>query len=1034
MTKPLSTRAQIIKRRTYNRPTNEEGTKFETWEQTIDRCMQHQKWLWERAQGRSLTYQQAEELEELRQLLLENKVGLSGRTFWLGGTDIAQTREVSQFNCAFADLESVHDFVDLMWLLLNGVGVGFWPKPSTLNGFLKPIQNIHVVRSQRTMEQWDAGDRGADANVETWDAETKTWTIRVGDSAAAWAKAIGKLLAGKFPANTLVIDLSEIRAAGIRLRGYGWISSGDRSLSEAMEAIARLMSAKAGRLLSFADIHDIANWCGTVLSTRRSAQIALCDYGSPDWKTFATFKKNYWISNPQREQSNNSLVFWTRPTKEQLSEIFDLMLDAGGSEPGFINGAAARARAPWFAGLNPCGEILLPKNGFCNLVNVNLGAFKGDPAGLMRAYYIISRANYRQTCVDLRDGILQEKWHQNNQFLRLCGVSPTGQAMRPDLTPYDYRILRNEAIAGAYSMAVELNMPRPKNVTTGKPEGCRPETALVTTDQGIYQLSELLVGHPAETEWSRVEGKSVTLEGSMVYPVSRTLRNGKTPTKILKMSYGMEVQSTLNHPWWVEGRGWVETDEILPGDILSLRIHGYRNEVAAKLVTLDFTNRDARRIEIRQPEAMTDDLAWLMGYLWGNGCMSTKKGRFRFISQHRATLEKVQHIMQQQFRLSGANINRCGDRDAFVLDYASMSLMEWVKANGLFKYDADDQMAVIPVAIRASSWRHVIGFIAGLFDADGCVSTSGGRTKCILSTANGNFARHVQDVAAACGIVFGRSHNTKGANRQKGGKSIWLMNVSGRITDDALHAMVQASVKIGNSGWQPKRACKTLGLVEAVSEGGIVETFDVEVDEAHWFYAGAVKSHNTISKCMDATEGAHKPLARYILNNVAFSGHDPLVEILLRANYRVTEHPTRPGDYIIALPVAWDDVEFTRVGGLEVNIDSAVKQLEHYKMMMDNYIEQNQSITISYSPDEVPAIIDWLHENWDHYVGVSFLLRADPTKTAEDLGHPYLPQQPVTKAEYDAYVSTLLPVDIDADTGDEMLDVDDCSTGACPIR
>ena len=219
-----------------------------------------------------------------------------------------------------------------------------------------------------------------------------------------------------------------------------------------------------------------------------------------------------------------------------------------------------------------------------------------------------------------------------------------------------------------------------------------------------------------------------------------------------------------------------------------------------------------------------------------------------------------------------------------------------------------------------------------------------------------------------------------------------------------------------------------------MSEGGIVETFDVEVDEAHWFYAGAVKSHNTISKCMDATEGAHKPLARYILNNVAFSGHDPLVEILRRASYRVTEHPTRPGDYIIALPVAWDDVEFTRVGGLEVNIDSAVKQLEHYKMMMDNYIEQNQSITISYSPDEVPAIIDWLHENWDHYVGVSFLLRADPTKTAEDLGHPYLPQQPVTKAEYDAYVSTLLPVDIDADTGDEMLDVDDCSTGACPIR
>ena len=44
-----STRAQIITRRTYNRPKNEEGTIFETWEETIDRVMSHQRWLWERA-------------------------------------------------------------------------------------------------------------------------------------------------------------------------------------------------------------------------------------------------------------------------------------------------------------------------------------------------------------------------------------------------------------------------------------------------------------------------------------------------------------------------------------------------------------------------------------------------------------------------------------------------------------------------------------------------------------------------------------------------------------------------------------------------------------------------------------------------------------------------------------------------------------------------------------------------------------------------------------------------------------------------
>ena len=54
-----------------------------------------------------------------------------------------------------------------------------------------------------------------------------------------------------------------------------------------------------------------------------------------------------------------------------------------------------------------------------------------------------------------------------------------------------------------------------------------------------------------------------------------------------------------------------------------------------------------------------------------------------------------------------------------------------------------------------------------------------------------------------------------------------------------------------------------------------------------------------------------------------------------------------------------------------------------------------------------PAIIDWLLNNWDCYVGVSFLFRNDPTKNAEDLGYAYLPQEVTTKEAYDAYVSQL---------------------------
>lgn len=200
-----------------------------------------------------------------------------------------------------------------------------------------------------------------------------------------------------------------------------------------------------------------------------------------------------------------------------------------------------------------------------------------------------------------------------------------------------------------------------------------------------------------------------------------------------------------------------------------------------------------------------------------------------------------------------------------------------------------------------------------------------------------------------------------------------------------------------------------------------------------------VKPSGTLSKIMDTTEGVHKPLGKYIFNNVGFSLHDPLVAKLHRAGYRVFENPYDPTSMLVTFPVAWEDVEFTEVEAsdgtiLEVNLESAVDQLNRYKLLMDNYVDHNCSITVSYSPEEVPDIVDWIFNNWSSYVGVSFLYRNDPTKTAKDLGYAYLPQEVVTKEAYLEYVSQLQPFDIDsANSLDELVD-EGCSTGACPIR
>ena len=400
----------------------------------------------------------------------------------------------------------------------------------------------------------------------------------------------------------------------------------------------------------------------TILSSRRSAEIALFEYGQEEWEEFAVAKKDFWLyDNAHRTQSNNSLVFESKPTHAQLSEIFQMMQDAGGSEPGFINAVEARRRAPWFKGCNPCVEILLGNKSFCNLTEIDVAKFKGNNAELHYAARLAARANYRQTCVNLKDGILQEAWHLNNEFLRLCGVGLTGIAKRPDLSAYDYEYLKRTATGAANSMAEELKLPYPKNVTCIKPSG-------------------------------------------------------------------------------------------------------------------------------------------------------------------------------------------------------------------------------------------------------------------------------------------------------------------------------------------------------------------------------------TLSKIMDTTEGAHMPLGKYLFNNVTFNKLDPIVQKMRDANYHVFNHPTDDDGVLVCFPVEYIGVPFSKVNGLEVNLESAIDQLERYKLLQTSWCQQNVSVTISYSPEEAEAIVNWLLLNWDIYVGVSFLYRADPTKTAKDLGYLYLPQEVVTQETYEKYVATLLPVSLeDTNSFDELTDPD-CATGACPVK
>jgi ribonucleoside-triphosphate reductase len=193
-----------------------------------------------------------------------------------------------------------------------------------------------------------------------------------------------------------------------------------------------------------------------------------------------------------------------------------------------------------------------------------------------------------------------------------------------------------------------------------------------------------------------------------------------------------------------------------------------------------------------------------------------------------------------------------------------------------------------------------------------------------------------------------------------------------------------------------------------------------------------VKPGGTQPKVMDTTEGCSKPAGRFIFNNVNFSVHDSLVERLSAAGYRTFLNPNEQDAILVTFPVQYPEIQFDRSGDKWVNQETAIEQLERYKMLMDNYVDHNCSITVSYDQAELEDIASWVHDNWDHYVGVSFLKRTDPTKTAQDLGYQYLPQEVVTREKYEEYANSLQDVDVWEEG--EQIDVEDCAGGVCPVR
>lgn len=208
--------------------------------------------------------------------------------------------------------------------------------------------------------------------------------------------------------------------------------------------------------------------------------------------------------------------------------------------------------------------------------------------------------------------------------------------------------------------------------------------------------------------------------------------------------------------------------------------------------------------------------------------------------------------------------------------------------------------------------------------------------------------------------------------------------------------------------------------------------FDVEYSAEHGFPQSirmtTVQPSGTLSLLPGVTPGIHPAFAPYYVRRVRFGSNDPLIDACRKRGYKVQwdigldgrEDHTRQ---VIDFPCMSPE------GSILAKDMTAVEQLEWVKKMQTDWADNAVSVTVYYRKEELEEIKTWLSKNYDKSVkSVSFLLHSD---------HNFVlpPYEEITKEAYEKLVAKIdFTIPLVQNSFEGTVDLEDCATGACPIK
>lgn len=449
---------KFIFTRTYSRWL-EDAKRRETYEEAVDRVINFFT--------DHITQIRPAHKAAAKKAIINMEVMPSMRMLWAAGKAVEENN-IAAYNCSYVVINDVRTFSEILYILMSGTGVGF-----------------------------SAERRFVDALPMVAARDEKVFPVKVEDSKEGWAKALNQVLTHLWNGHDVAVDYSAVRPRGARLRTMGGRASGPAPLKNLFDYARKLFACKGGKKLTPLEAHDLCCMIADIVvvgGVRRSSLISLSDLSDQDIAECKTGE--FWNHTPHRKQANNSAVYQTKPEGPEFLEEWVTLMKSGAGERGIFNREAAmkqmtasgRRAADADVGTNPCGEILLKPNEFCNLSSVVIRP-NDTLQSLKEKVKLATMIGVWQSTF-IKFPYLRKEWHENCFQERLLGVSLTGIMDHPllnhvnDEAKHWLSEMKHAAISEARRWSKKLCINMSAAITCVKPEGT--SSSMNNSSSGIH--------------------------------------------------------------------------------------------------------------------------------------------------------------------------------------------------------------------------------------------------------------------------------------------------------------------------------------------------------------------------------------------------------------------------------------------------------------------------------------------------------------------------------------------------------------------